>query len=59
MLKAGEVIQGSVLPQMVDFGSQQGLSDFEANAAAVTAIVGYVEDFKKAKTPLRAERCCL
>ncbi len=39
---------------MVGFGSQQGLSDFEA-----VSIVSYVEDFKRAKTPLRAKRCCL
>jgi len=39
---------------MVDFGLQQGLSDFET-----TGIVSYVEDFKRAKTPLRAKRCRL
>ncbi len=44
----------SVRPQMVDFGSQQGLSDFET-----AGIVGYGEDFKRAKTPLRAKRCRL
>jgi len=47
---------------MVDFGSEQGLSDFETNGVAVSAIagiVGYVEDFKRAKTPLWAKRCRL
>jgi hypothetical protein len=47
---------------MVDFGLQQGLSDFEPHGVAVSAIagiVGYVEDFKRAKTPLRAKRCRL
>ena len=39
---------------MVDFGSEQGLSDFET-----AGIAGYVEDFKRAKTPLRAKRCRL
>jgi hypothetical protein len=38
---------------MVAFGSEQGLSDFEAGG-----IAGYVEDFKRAKTQLRAKRCC-
>ena len=37
---------------MVDFGSEQGLSDFET-----TGIARYFEDFKRAKTQLRAERC--
>ena len=44
----------SVRPQMVDFGSEQGLSNFETGGVA-----GYVEDFKRAKTPLRAKRCRL
>jgi len=39
---------------MVDFGSEQGLSNFET-----AGIAGYVEDFKRAKTPLRAKRCRL
>lgn len=39
---------------MVDFGLEQGLSDFEA-----AGIAGYVGDFKRAKTPLQAERCRL
>jgi hypothetical protein len=39
---------------MVDFGSEQGLSDFET-----AGIAGYVEEFKRAKTPLRAKRCRL
>ncbi len=39
---------------MVDFGSEQGLSNFET-----AGIAGYVEDFKRAKTPLWAKRCCL
>jgi len=39
---------------MVDFGSEQGLSAFET-----AGIVNYFEDFKRAKTPLRAERCRL
>jgi len=43
-----------VRPQMVDFGSEQGLSYFETGG-----IVGYVEDFKRAKTPLWAKRCLL
>jgi hypothetical protein len=37
----------SVRPQMVDFGSEQGLSNFET-----AGIAGYSEDFKRAKTPL-------
>jgi hypothetical protein len=37
---------------MVDFGSEQGLSTFET-----VDIVSYFEDFKNAKTPLRAKRC--
>ncbi len=52
----------SVRPQMVDFGSEQGLSDFETHGVAVTAtagVAGYVEDLKRAKTPLRAKRCRL
>jgi hypothetical protein len=44
----------SVRPQMVDFGSEQGLSDFET-----AGIAGYVEEFKRAKTPLWAKRCLL
>jgi hypothetical protein len=44
----------SVHPQMVGFGSEQGLSNFETGG-----IAGYVEDFKRAKTPLRAKRCRL
>jgi hypothetical protein len=36
---------------MVDLGSEQGLSNFETEG-----IAGYVEDFKRAKTPLRAKR---
>jgi len=39
---------------MVDFGFAQGLSDFETGG-----IVGYFEDFKRAKTPLEAKRCLL
>jgi len=39
---------------MVDFASEQGLSAFET-----TGIAGYVEDFKRAKTPLWAKRCRL
>ena len=39
---------------MVDFGSGQGLSDFETGGIAC-----YFEDFKRAKTPPRAERCRL
>jgi hypothetical protein len=39
---------------MVDFGSEQGLSHFET-----AGIAGYVEDFKRAKTPLWAKRCRL
>ena len=39
---------------MVDFGSEQGLSDFET-----TRITGYFEDFKRAKTQLWAKRCRL
>jgi hypothetical protein len=41
-------------PQMVALGSEQGLSNFET-----AGIAGYVEDFKRAKTPLRAKRCRL
>ena len=37
---------------MVDFGSEQGLSDFETGG-----IVNYFEDIKIAKTQLLAERC--
>jgi len=43
-----------VSPQMVDFGSGQGLSDFETGGIAC-----YFEDFKRAKTPPRAGRCRL
>jgi len=39
---------------MVDFGSGQGLSDFETGGMAC-----YFEDFKRAKTPPGAERCRL
>ena len=39
---------------MVDFGSKQGLSDFET-----AGIARYFEDFKRAKTQLRAKRCRL
>ncbi len=41
-------------PQMVDIGSEQGLSNIET-----AGIAGYVEDFKRAKTPLWAKRCRL
>jgi len=47
---------------MVDFGLEQGLSDFETDGVAVPAlagVAGYVEDLKRAKTPLRAKRCRL
>ena len=37
---------------MVDFGSEQGLSDFEA-----AGIARYFEDFKRAKTQLWTKRC--
>jgi len=37
----------SVHPQMIDFGSGQGLSDFETGGIAC-----YFEDFKREKTPL-------
>jgi len=37
---------------MVDFGSEQGLSDFES-----AGIACYFEDFKRTKTKLRAKRC--
>jgi len=39
---------------MVDFGSKQGLSDFES-----AVIARYFEEFKRAKTPLWAKRCHL
>jgi len=39
---------------MVDFGSEQGLSDFET-----AGIARYFEDFKRAKTKLWAQRCRL
>ena len=41
-----------VHPEMVDFGSERGLSVF-----ATAGIVSYSEDCKKAKTQLWAERC--
>ena len=44
----------SVRPQMTDFGSRQGLSDFETGGIAC-----YFEDFKREKTLPRAERCRL
>jgi len=44
----------SVLSQMVDFGSGQGLSDFETGGIAC-----YFEDFKRVKTLPRAKRCRL
>jgi hypothetical protein len=44
----------SARPEMVDFGLEQGLSDF-----ATGGIVNYFEDFKRAKTPLGAKRCPL
>jgi hypothetical protein len=44
----------SARSQVVDFGSEQGLSDFET-----AGIACYVEDFKRAKTPLWAKRCRL
>jgi hypothetical protein len=44
----------SVRPEMADFGSEQGLSDFET-----AGIASYSEEFKKAKTPLWAKRCRL
>jgi hypothetical protein len=40
----------SVRPEMVDFGSEQGLSDFET-----TGIAGYVEDSAE-KASLRAQK---
>lgn len=48
------VESNSVCSQVVDFGSEQGLSDFETGG-----IVGYVEGLKRARTPLRAEKCLL
>jgi hypothetical protein len=39
---------------MVDLDSEQGLSNIET-----ATIAGYVEDFKRAKTPLWAKRCRL
>jgi hypothetical protein len=39
---------------MVDFGSEQGLSDFEP-----AGIARYSEELKRAKTPLWAKRCHL
>ena len=54
LLQFSEYYLTSVGPQMVDFGPEQGLSDFETGGVA-----GYVEDLKRAKTPLRAKRCRL
>ncbi|MCX5822373.1 MAG: hypothetical protein NTY86_02405, partial [Deltaproteobacteria bacterium] len=45
-------IISSVHLEMVDFGSEQGLSDFET-----AGIAGYFEDFKRAKMQLWAKRC--
>ena len=42
----------SVHPEMVDFGSEQGLSDFET-----AGIACYFEDSKRVKTKLWAKRC--
>ena len=42
----------SARPEMVDFGSAQGLGDFET-----AGVAGYVEDLKRAKTPRWAKRC--
>jgi hypothetical protein len=39
---------------MVAFGSEQGLRDFDT-----AGIAGYVEDFKRAKTPHWTKRCRL
>jgi len=39
---------------MIDFGSGQGLNDFETGGIAC-----YFEDFEREKTPPRAERCRL
>jgi hypothetical protein len=44
----------SVHPQMIDFGSGQGLSDFETGGIACC-----FEDFKREKTLPRGERCRL
>jgi len=44
----------SVHPEMVGFGSEQGLSDFES-----AGIARYFEDFKRAKTKLWAKKCRL
>jgi hypothetical protein len=41
----------SVRPEIVDFGPEQGLSDFET-----AGIARYFEDFKRAKTQLGAKR---
>ncbi len=54
MLRNFKPVLTRVHPQMVDFGSGQGLSDFETGGIAC-----YFEDFKRAKTPPRAERCRL
>ncbi len=53
-LRNGQNNFDSVRPQVVDFGSEQGLSNFETGG-----IAGYVEDFKRAETPLWAKRCRL
>jgi hypothetical protein len=42
----------NVPPEMVDFGSERGLSIFETGG-----IASYFEDFKNAKTKCRAKRC--
>jgi len=42
----------SVHPEMVDFGSEQGLNDFET-----AGIACYFEDFERAKTQPWAKRC--
>jgi hypothetical protein len=39
---------------MVDFGSEQGLNDFET-----AGIAGYSEDLERVKTPLWTKRCRL
>jgi hypothetical protein len=45
----------SVRPEIVDFGSAQGRSDFETAGVACHA-VGAIEDFKRARTPVWAKR---
>jgi hypothetical protein len=52
----------SVRPQMVDFGSEQGLNDFET--AGIARAISEKRDWlrhyiKGAKTPLWAKRCRL